>query len=173
MGNPSTVFEATGLSFYDALSAVPAAIKEHAAILLTNGQAQSSATGLYIYAHPADARFAIGGPLAAAGADPGATAVYGQDLFSTSEAVAQTFFPGATIFGVATAASFPDALGGGVFMATGGRSGALLLVNPTTPVPPEITPYLAGLTLGSQGYVFGGPLAIADAVLTALQAAVG
>ena len=27
LGNPSTIFEATGLSFYDALSAVPAAIE--------------------------------------------------------------------------------------------------------------------------------------------------
>ncbi|MGH8996657.1 MAG: cell wall-binding repeat-containing protein [Acidimicrobiales bacterium] len=173
MGNPSTVFEATGLSFFDALSAVPAAIKSHAAILLTNGSSQSAATGLYIYSHSSDARVAIGGPLAAAGADPGATAVFGADLYATSAAVASTFFPGAAIFGAATAASFPDALGGGVFMATGGRSGALLLVNPDVPLPSQITPYLASLATGSQGYVFGGPLAVDDAVLSALQAAVG
>src|SRR5208282_5725150 len=37
LGNPTTIFEATGLSFQDALSAVPAAIEEHGAILLTDG----------------------------------------------------------------------------------------------------------------------------------------
>jgi hypothetical protein len=74
---------------------------------------------------------------------------------------------------VATAADFPDALGGGEFMATGGRSGPLLLVNQSTPLPPEILPYLATLAIGTQGYVFGGPLAIGAAVLVALQAAVG
>ncbi len=173
MGNPSTIFEATGTSYYDALSAVPAAIKQHAAILLTNGNVQAPETAAYLSAHPADVRYAIGGPLAAAGADPGATAVYGNDLYATSAAVAATFFPSATIFGAATSATFTDALGGGVFMATGGRSGPLLIVDPNTPLPAEILPYLASLSHGAQGYVFGGPLAIAPSVLTALQQAVG
>jgi glucose/arabinose dehydrogenase len=173
LGNPSKIFEATGLSFYDALSAVPAAIKEHAAILLTNGSSQAPETATYLAQFPGDARYAIGGPLTAFGADPGATPVYGQDLFNTSAAVATRFFPAPSIFGAATAANFPDALGGGVFMDTGTRSGPLLLVNQSTPLPPEITPYLAGLALGSQGYVFGGPLAVGPAVLTALQSAVG
>jgi hypothetical protein len=173
LGNPSVIFEATGLNFYDALSAVPAAIKQHAAILLTNGTAQASETAAYLARFPGDTRYAIGGPLAAYGADPGATPIYGQDLFNTSEAVAAHFFPTTSIFGAATAAEFPDALGGGVFMATGTRSGPLLLVNQNTPLPPEITPYLAGLALGTQGYVFGGPLAVSSSVVTALQAAVG
>ena len=58
-------------------------------------------------------------------------------------------------------------------MATGGRMGPLLLVNPSTPLPPEITPYLATLSVGTQGYVFGGSLAVGADVLAALQAAVG
>ena len=37
LGNPTTIFEATGLDFHDALSAVPATIEAHGAILLTNG----------------------------------------------------------------------------------------------------------------------------------------
>src|ERR1700678_2706891 len=88
LGNPSTIFEATGLSFYDALSAVPAAIENHAAILLTDGATQSPETAAYLAQFPGDVRYAIGGSLAAAGADPGATAVFGQDLYSTSAAVA-------------------------------------------------------------------------------------
>jgi hypothetical protein len=173
LGNPSTIFEATGLSFYDALSAVPAAIVDNAAILLTNGSTQAPETATYLAAHTSDRRYAIGGPLAAYGADPTATPVFGQDLFNTSAAVATQFFPEASIFGAATAADFPDALGGGVFMATGGRDGPLLLVNQSIPLPPEITPYLATLALGTQGYVFGGPLAVGAAVLIALQEAVG
>jgi hypothetical protein len=173
LGNPSTIFEATGLSFYDALSAVPAAIEDHAAILLTDGSTQAPETAAYLAQFPGDTRYAIGGSLAAAGADPTATAVYGQDLYSTSAAVASRFFPDASIFGAATAADFPDALGGGVFMATGGRNGPLLLVNQSAPLPVEITPYLASLEPGAQGYVFGGPLAVGADVLAALQAAVG
>jgi len=173
MGSPRTIIEATGLSFFDALSAVPAAIQQHAAILLTNGNAQAFVTGIYIVGHPGITRYAVGGPLAAYGADPGAIPVYGQDLFATSNAVATMFFPGATIFGAATAATFTDALGGGVFMATGGRMGALLLVNTNAPLPTEILPYLNSLAVGTQGYVFGGPYAVGATALTALQQAVG
>ena len=172
-GTPSIIFEATGLYFFDALSAGPAAIKEHAAILLTDGSTQSPETAAYLAEHPGDTRYAIGGPLAALGADPTAIGVYGQDLFNTSAAVASYFFPNPSIFGVATAADFPDALGGGVFMATGGRLGPILLVNPSTPLPPEIVPYLNSLAVGTQCYVFGGPLAVGADVLAALQAAVG
>ncbi|MGH9046379.1 MAG: cell wall-binding repeat-containing protein [Acidimicrobiales bacterium] len=173
LGNPLNIFEATGLNFPDALSAVPAAIQEHGAILLTNGSSESLETYTYIVQHPGDTRYAIGGPLAAAGADAGATAVYGQDLFNTSAAVASYFFAHPSVFGAATAADFPDALGGGVFMATGGRLGPILLVSPGAPLPPEITPYLASLAAGTKGYVFGGPLAVGPAVVTALQLAIG
>src|ERR1700728_2185862 len=79
LGNPTTVFEATGLNFADALSAVPAAIQAHGAILLTDGAVQSPETQAYLQAHAGDTRYAIGGPAAAAGADPTATAVYGLD----------------------------------------------------------------------------------------------
>ncbi len=172
MGDPSTIFEATGLSFYDALSAVPAAIEQHAAILLTNGSTQAPETAAYLSQFPQDTRYAIGGPLAAFGADPSATPVYGRDQFGTSAAVATRFFPNAKAFGAATAAAFPDALGGGAFMATGGRLGPLLLVNPSAPLPSGILPYLAGLSPGTPGYVFGGPLAVGNDAAAALQSAV-
>lgn len=173
LGDPATVFEATGLNFFDALSAVPAAIKDHAAILLTDGPIQAPETAAYLAMHTSDVRYAIGGPLAAFGADPSATPVFGPDLFATSAAVASTFFPGASVFGAATAASFPDALGGGVFMATSGRIGPLLLVNPNAPLPGPIVPYLHSLAPGTPGFVFGGPLAVGDDVVAALEAALG
>jgi hypothetical protein len=175
LGNPTTIFEATGLNFPDALSAVPAAIEHHGAILLTDGTTQAPETAAYLAANPGDTRYAIGGPLAALGADPTATGVYGQDEYGTSAAVATTFFPGAKIFGAATGLNYPDALAGGVFMATGARSGPVLLVDPsaTPPVPATIAAYLATLAGGTPGYVFGGPLAVPADVLADIQAAVG
>lgn len=168
LGNPPTVFEATGLDFADALSSVPAAIVSRGAILLTDGNVQAPETATYLAAHPADARYAIGGPLAAAGADPSATAVYGQDLFATSAAVASRFFPSATTFGAATGSSFPDALSGGVFMGSSPHVGPVLLVEPSLPLPASIASYLTGDTSMSNGYLFGGPLAIGDDVMAAL-----
>ena len=173
LGDPTTVFEATGLNFPDALSAVPAAIHTHGAILLTNGTTQAAETATYLRAHPGDTRYAIGGPLAAAGADPSAKPDYGLDEFGTSGAVATTFFAHASSFGAATGLNYPDALTGGVSMATGGRLGAMLLVNPHAPIPTPITDYLNTLAPTTEGYVFGGPLAVGDDALTALDAAIG
>jgi hypothetical protein len=173
MGNPSTIFEATGLSFYDALSAVPAAILDHGAILLTDGSTQAPETAAYLAAHPSDQRYAVGGPLAAYGADPSATPVYGQDEYGTSAAIASHFFPNAVSFGAATSDDFQDALGGGVFMGTLGHAGPMLLVNTAAPLPTAISQYLSTLKKGAVGYVFGGPMAIGAAVVSALQSAVG
>jgi L,D-peptidoglycan transpeptidase YkuD (ErfK/YbiS/YcfS/YnhG family) len=169
LGNPATVFEATGLNFPDALSAVPAAIAVGGAVLLTDGTTQAPETAAYLAAHPADARYAVGGPLAAAGADPGAHAVYGPDPYGTSAAVAGTFFPQATAFGAATGADFPDALSGGVFMGAPATRGPVLLVPPAGPLPSAIAGYLAGVasTL-TEGYLFGGPLAVGNDVFAEL-----
>jgi len=173
LGNPGVIFEATGNSFFDALSAVPAAIASGAAILLTNGAQQAPETAAYLAANPSDVRFTIGGSLAAGGADPGATNVSGADLYATSAAVASRFFAGAHLFGAATSASFSDALTGGLFMVTGGRLGPLLIVNPNPPVPSQLLGYLTSLAPGTPGYVFGGLLAVTAAAVSALQAAVG
>jgi len=168
LGDPSTVFEATGLNFFDALSAVPAAIADHGAILLTAGNVQAPETAAYLSQFHPSVRYTIGGSLAAGGADPGATNVSGVDLFATSADVAARFFPGATTFGVATGATFPDALSGGGYMGTVG--GPMLLVNPSTPLPASIVAYLAaGAGRFTRGIIFGGPEAVNDSVLFALQ----
>lgn len=171
MGDPKTVFEATALNFDDALSAVPAAVVNHGAILLTDGSTQDPETASYLAAHPGDTRYAIGGPLAAAGADPGATAVFGADLYATSAAVATTFFPNPSAVGAATSAAFPDALSAGPGL---GRAKApLLLVPPLGALPATIEAYLNGVGSGvSSGLLFGGPLAVADQVLAELDGAV-
>ncbi|GEM_PF-3006616 len=172
MGNPSTVFEATGTSFADALSAVPPAIALHGAILLTNGNQQSPETAAYLAQHPPTTRYAIGGPQAAAGADPSATAIFGPDLYGTSAAVASRFFPTVRTFGVATGVSYNDALSGGVFM--GGLApagGPILLVAPTAPLPASVAGYLKGDAANlTEGIVFGGSLALGSDVQSALEA---
>jgi len=169
LGNPSTIFEATGLDFADALSAVPATIRMHGAILLTSGATQSPETAAYLAAHPMVTRYAIGGPLAAAGADPSAIPIFGPDLFATSAAVATTFFSGAQGFGAATGFNFPDALSGGPVLR---QFAPMLLVAPHAPLPAPIAQYLATQPI-TLGVVFGGPLAVGDDVLAALAAAVG
>lgn len=180
LGSPSTVFEATGTSFADALSAVPPAIALHGAILLTNGNQQAPETAAYLAQHPQTTRYAIGGPLAAAGADPTATAIFGPDLYATSAAVASRFFPTAQVFGVATAATFTDALSGGLYMGTlpasttgsvGSGAGPVLLVAPSAPLPSSAAGYLSGDRANiTEGVVFGGPLALGSDVQSALEA---
>jgi ell wall binding domain 2 (CWB2)/Carboxypeptidase regulatory-like domain len=171
MGGPTTVFEATGLSFADALSAVPAAIANHGAILLTIGDHQAPATAAYLAAHPSDTRYAIGGPMAAAGADPSATAVYGSDLYATSAAVAAKFFPKVTTFAAATGSRFPDALSGGVLEGVATTPGPMLLVPQAGALPASIANYLQSqsATLTS-GVIFGGAAAINDSVVGELAA---
>ena len=169
LNNPSTIFEATALNFADALSAVPAAIALHAAILLTDGPVQSPETAAYLAQHLNDTRYAIGGPLAAAGADPGATAVYGTTLYDTSAAVAARFFPAPSEIGAATGTNFPDALAGGPMLGVAG--GPLLLVQPTGPLPAAVAAYLTTVAGGiSSAFLFGGPLAVSDQVLAELDA---
>jgi hypothetical protein len=162
MGDPSTVFEASGSDFPDALSAVPAAVTQHGAILLTNGSAQASATSTYLAAH-ATTRYAVGGP--AAWADPSAIALAGADRYATSEAVALAFFPEVASISVASAVSFPDALAGGPVAGMAGQ--AMLLVPPTGALPAAVKTYLSTHTLTSAN-AFGGTSAIANSVLAAI-----
>ena len=162
MGNPSTVFEASGAGFADALSAVPAAVAESGVILLTNGPAQTAATAAYLAAHPG-VHYAVGGP--AATADPAATALVGSDRYSTSEAVALAVFPLATGVSVASGATFPDALAGGPVAGAAGRP--VLLVPPTGALSQADLAYLSTRAGGvTNAQVFGGTAAVGAGVLS-------
>jgi hypothetical protein len=161
MGNPTTVFEASGTNFPDALSAVPAAVATRGTILLTDGAAQAAATSAYLTAH-ATRRSAVGGP--AAFADPAAIGIAGADRYATSDAVALAFFPTTTGVSVASGGNFPDALAAGPI--AGAANQPVLLVPGTGALPEPITSYLsthAGAIASVQA--FGGTTAVADAVL--------
>jgi putative cell wall-binding protein len=166
LGNPGTVFEASGEGFADALSAVPAAVAQHGAIMLTDGTSQPAATLAYLKAHPG-AHYAIGG--AAAAADPSAIALVGADRYATSAEVARAFFPSATGVSTASGSSFPDALAGGAVAGAGGQP--LLLVPPTGALPGPTAAYLQtrdGMVTGAT--VFGGLSAVGADVLTEVGA---
>jgi putative cell wall-binding protein len=161
MGNPTTVFEASGTNFPDALSAVPAAVAAHGAILLTDGAAQTAATSAYLNAH-ATSRYAVGGP--AAFADPAAIGLAGADRYATSDAVALAFFPTATGVSVASGANFPDALAAGP--VAGAADQPVLLAPVSGALPEPISSYItthAGAIASVRA--FGGTTALADAVL--------
>lgn len=169
LGDPSTVFEATGLNFPDALAGVPAAISAKGAILLTNGASQATATSAYLAAHPPATRYALGG--AAAAADPGATRLVGADRYATSALVAATFFPAPTIVGAAVGSNYPDALAAGVQL--GLRNGPLVLVPASGTIPASVGSYLSehSSTITS-GVVFGGTAAVGADVYAQVQAAI-
>jgi hypothetical protein len=169
LGDPSTVLEASGVGYPDAVSAAPAAVAAEGAILLTAGSAQSQPTASYLNAHDG-VRYAIGGP--AATADPSATAIVGSDRYGTNAAVDRVFFPTATTFAVATGANFPDALSAGAFC--GNRGGMPLLLLPPTGTLPEATDaYLRTHDLGvTETDVIGGSSAISDSVVAEVVAAI-
>jgi putative cell wall-binding protein len=163
MGNPTTVFEATGLNFPDALAGGPAAIKSGGAILLTNGSSQSTATAAYLAAHTGGKHYALGGPAAAA--DKTATPLVGDDRYGTAAGVADLFFPSATSIGVATGTDFPDALAAGPDLAAKGAP--LVLVAPTGAVPGGTTAALLALsTTVRSAELFGGTASVSDDVAT-------
>jgi hypothetical protein len=165
LGNPATVYEASGTGFADALSAVPAAAAQHGAILLTDGKAQAGATGKYLAAHPG-LHFAVGGP--AAEADPSARPMIGADRYATSEIVALAAFPSASRAFVASSANFPDALAGGPWAAS--VDAPVLLAPPSGTLPGPIGAYLSTHTL-TDVTVLGGNTAVSDSVISEVATA--
>ena len=161
LGQPTTVFEATGLNFPDALAGGPAAINLGGAILLTNGSSQAPATAAYLAAHAGGAHYTLGGPAAAA--DPAAIAVAGADRYATAARVAATFFATPTSVGVATGTNFPDALAAGPDLAS--KSSPLLLVPPVGVLPVGTAAELLRFsgTLRTT-LVFGGAASVSDDV---------
>jgi len=161
-GSPNTVFLATGDIFADALSAGPAAahVPGGGSVLLTNSKVMPPSVSAYLATLSSPTVYAIGA--AAALADPQATAVFGGDRFATSALVANKFFPGATVVGIATGADYPDAIAGGAFMGVEG--GPILMSDPFV-LPSAVGLYLSE-NQGSiaQAFLFGGTHALSNAI---------
>jgi len=169
LGNPGTVFLATGTNFPDALTAGPAAAHLHGAVLLTDGSTMPTSVKAYLTAHPGTV-YAVGSPAAAA--DPTATKLTGADRYATAVAVDSSVFAGGpTNIGVASGLQFPDALSGGVYQAHFG--GAMVLSDPAV-LPASTSTYLTNVkgTVASTA-IFGGTAALSTSVQTAIKTALG
>jgi hypothetical protein len=157
LGNPRTVFEATGLNYPDALAGVPAAIMTSAAILLTDGSVQAPETAQYLAAHLPATRYALGGEAEAA--DRTAIGIAGPDRFATAIAVDARFFPAPATIGAAAGGAFADGLAAGPYLGT--SDSPLVLVPSSGEPPPEVSAYLTSVDRSAKsGYVFGGTLAV-------------
>jgi uncharacterized repeat protein (TIGR01451 family) len=168
LGNPSTVFEASGVSFADALSAGPAAIANHGAVLLTGNGIQAGATSSYLAAHTGAARFAVGGH--AGSADGKATALVGADRYATAALVAAKFFTKPSVTGVATGENFADSMV--AVPSLGKRNAPLLLVPSDGAMPSSVASYLqAHSATITSATTFGGVKAVSDNVLKQVQQA--
>lgn len=165
LGDPGTLFVTTGVNFPDALAAGAVAGAKHGAVLLTAGSTMPQAVADYITAHPGAARYAIGGPAAAA--DTKATPIVGTDRYDTARKVAQTFFTDPDVVAVASGETFADALGASADIATG--DGPLLLTAPDSLPAPTSEYVKAGGSIGAV-YVYGGTAAVSDSVKQAIEA---
>lgn len=137
--SPSTAkiaFLASGLSFPDALSAAPAAVKLGGPLLLTAPGSLSSTVAAELRRLAPKRIVVVGGPSAvsdivkkAAAAIAPVTRVAGADRYATSRAVIGYAFSSAPSVYAATGAGFPDALSAGAAAAAG--SSPVLLVRGT------------------------------------------
>ena len=168
LGGRSTVFLATGINFPDALSAGPAAAHMNGVVLLTDGSSMPSVTRSYLNAHGGTV-YAVGGPAAAA--DSNASRIVGTDRMSTAASVASTFFTAPLTVGVASGATFADAMSGGAYLARVG--GPVVLTYPTS-LPAATSNYLSAIRSGlASSSLFGGTAAISTGVQTAIDQSLG
>jgi putative cell wall-binding protein len=168
LGDPYTVFLATGTDFPDALAAGPAATKAGGVVLLTNGSTLPAETSAYLSTHHGTV-YAVGGPAAAA--DPSALPLVGGDRYATAIVVADQLFTSPSTIGVASGVGFADALAGGAMLAH--TSGPLVLTDPNTlpgPASSYLTANAASLATVS---IFGGTSAVSANVQTAVGVALG
>jgi hypothetical protein len=167
LGDPTTVFEADGTNFPDALTAGTAAAHEGGVVLLTDGSRLPAATASYLAAHPGT-HIAVGGP--AAHADPTAVPYVGADRYETAALVDRAFFAVPIVIGCASGANFPDALSGGAVAGLAG--GPIVLVPAIGDLPGPTVQYLQqAAASASKAWVFGGTAAVSDVVFNEIAAA--
>ena len=163
-----TVFVATGSSFPDALSAVPAAARYEAPLLLTERDTVPEATRQAIDALQPKRIVLLGGEVAISrdvetvleGLAYDVDRLRGKDRYLTGVAVSQDAFVGARTVYIATGQNFPDALAGGP--AAGVNAGPLLLTDPGA-LPDAVASELLRLN-PRRVVILGGTGAVSDAV---------
>jgi len=161
LGGPLVVLLATGHTFADALAAGAAAAELGGAVLLTDGDQLAPETLQYVGARPTARRYALGGP--ASRADPTAQSIAGRDRYETAIMAAKEFFTAPSVIGLASGATFPDALAGGANIAS--RGGPMLLATPTAPLPGVVSTYLRETSSIERTLIYGGAGAVGESVL--------
>ena len=172
---PSAVLLATGRDFRDGLvagAAAPVADPDSefgfGVVLLTDGPVLPPETRDYLRSLGNVRRYAVGAEAAAA--DPTAERLVGSDHAATSVRVAERFFPDVNVVGLASNASFADALAGGAHIANRGEP--LLLTDPGS-LPSSVAAYLnaheAAVVLG---FVYGGTAAVGEGVRSSAAVAI-
>lgn len=163
-----TVFVATGQSFPDALSGVPAAARFDAPLLLTEQGSLPAPTRAALQQLTPRRIVILGGEIAVSREVEDALEAYasdvdrlaGADRYDTGVEVAQDGFVGARTVYVATGRNFPDALAGGP--AAGVNGGPLLLTDPND-LPDSVASELLRLN-PRRVVILGGEAAVSRAV---------
>jgi len=169
-------YVATGSNFPDALAAGPAAAKGGGPVLLMQESSIPTAIATELTRLKPHKIVVLGGTAVISDAVVAklrgyatsgvATRIAGSDRYATAARTsAATFDAGVPVAYVATGASFPDALTGGV--AAGRQGGPILLVRSTS-IPSATATELARLEPG-RIVVLGGTSAISSAVATSLR----
>lgn len=166
---PTTAYVASGETFPDALSGVPAAVRRRAPLLLVNRDRLPVATGRYLAEQEIGDVVILGGPgtVSSAVEDQlrslaGSVArVAGADRFATSAAVSEHAFPpGVPVAYLATGQAAADALAAGPVAALAG--GPVLLVRGGC-IPPAVEAALVRLASPDR-VILGGDRAVGTAV---------
>ena len=162
LGRPGTVLVATGTDFPDGLAAGAVAARLAGAVLLSQGDQPSAATDAYLATVPTARVLAVGGP--ATRAYPRAEPAAGLDRFETAADIAR-IAPAGPLVGLATGATFADALAGGAHAAS---AGGVLALTPPDRLAPATAALLRAQRLTVRDVVaYGGTDAIGPGVLAA------
>lgn len=171
----AVAYVATGAAFPDALAGGAAAGRDAGPMLLVQVDAVPAATRQELQRLAPERIVVLGGAAAvsdAVVAELDAIApterIAGASRFETAGAVARTWDAATTVF-VATGADFPDALAGVPAAVAAGSP--VLLVEPGS-LPAATTSQLQRLS-PRRVVVLGGPLAVAEQVMTAISQAIG
>lgn len=185
-GAPSdTVFVATGTNFPDALAASPIAYAQTKPIVLTTPSALSRDAASAITTLGATRVIILGGPGPVSPETEAAlqellgaenvTRLAGADRYATGYAVATYGLTECGLdhagAGIATGASFPDALAGG---AMAGKLGTVLFLTPGTRLDTRVAELLLARRADVERvHCLGGPAALAPLVREAIACALG
>lgn len=164
-GDDGPVYLASGTNFPDGLSVSALAAQTRGVILLTDGPALPAATAAYLKTDGAVNKptIPVGGPATKAFPSASARSIVGTDRYDTARLVAAQFDgQGITTIGLATGATWPDALAGAAAMGIAG--GPLLFTDPgslSEQTAASVTT-IKGRTDVKKGWIFGGSDALND-----------